>query len=388
MHGGSGRWLWELYSRFPTGSVHFMAPTVDGDAEFDAGHGRSVERLPLNFGSWGFISRTGWRDYSRAYRQLRATVRKRRPNAVHCGKCIPEGVLAWMLKLRWGIPYVVYTHGEELTLARMSRELSWLNHRVLRGASGVIANCEHTRQLLIHDWGLCQTAITVWHPGVDTARFVPAAKDETKRGKLGWHGRRVVLTVGALQARKGQDMMLRALPEIRRRFPDVLFAMAGGGSNEGFLKRLAHELDVESHTQFRGATPDEELIRCYQQCDLFVLPNRRVGADFEGFGMVLVEAQSCGKAVLAGASGGTAETMDETQTGRLVPCESPEPLANAVCDMLADPCRLHAMGQAGRAHAVRRFDWTVLAREASLKFGLHASNLPTRDGTPINDAAV
>ena len=67
---------------------------------------------------------------------------------------------------------------------------------------------------------------------------------------------------------------------------------------------------------------DDRLVQCYQQCDLFVLPNRQVGRDIEGFGMVLLEAQSCGKPVIAGASGGTAETMQPGETGYVVPCDA------------------------------------------------------------------
>jgi phosphatidylinositol alpha-1,6-mannosyltransferase len=67
------------------------------------------------------------------------------------------------------------------------------------------------------------------HPGVDTTRFVSAAQSAETRRRLGWADRRVILTVGALQKRKGQDMLIRALPAIRRRCPDVLYAIAGEG---------------------------------------------------------------------------------------------------------------------------------------------------------------
>ena len=123
------------------------------------------------------------------------------------------------------------------------------------------------------------------------------------RARLEWTGRRVVLTVGALQKRKGQDMMIRALPAIRQRCPDVLYAIVGEGWERPYLESLVAELSVADLVQFRATPADDELIECYQQCDLFALPNRQVGWDFEGFGIVLLEAQACGKPVVTGQSG-------------------------------------------------------------------------------------
>jgi phosphatidylinositol alpha-1,6-mannosyltransferase len=120
--------------------------------------------------------------------------------------------------------------------------------------------------------------------------------------------------------------------------------------------------------QFLGAVDDAALIRCYQQCDLFVLPNRREGSDIEGFGMVLLEAQACGKAVVAGDSGGTAETMRVPETGRLISCDGPDELARLLPELLARPEELAQMGEAGRRWVAEQFDWDVLTRQARAVF--------------------
>src|SRR5207237_3977844 len=103
-----------------------------------------------------------------------------------------------------------------------SREQRFLAGQVLRRAAVVLANSRHTERILRDDWGLPAGRVRVLHPGVDTGRFVPAARDERVRARLGWGGRRVVLTVGRLQKRKGQDMLIRALPAVRHAVPDVL----------------------------------------------------------------------------------------------------------------------------------------------------------------------
>lgn len=367
-HGGSGRWFWELYRRMPRDRVVIAAGEHALAAEFDAGHDLRLHRLPLKFSTWGIFSRNGSKEHYAAMKRLGAIVDSERPVAMHCGKALPEGTLGWLLK-RWkGLPYVVYAHGEELTLAAASRELRWLTRRVFSGAALLIANCENTRTMISDDWGVAREKIAVLHPGVDTRKFQPSAADEAVRQRLGWGGRRVVLTVGALIPRKGQDMMIQALPEIRRTVPNILYSVVGGGPERDRLQELAQKCKVEDLVQFRPSPHDEELIACYQQCDLFALPNRRVGTDFEGFGIVLLEAQACGKAVLTGASGGTAETLQPHVTGEVVDCTRPETVALAVTRLIQDDSRRIAMGERGRERMVRLLDWEPLTLQAGQIF--------------------
>jgi phosphatidyl-myo-inositol dimannoside synthase len=126
--------------------------------------------------------------------------------------------------------------------------------------------------------------------------------------------------------------------------------------------------NVSAHVQFVGALDDAGLLAAYQQCDLFALPNRAVGNDVEGFGMVLLEAQACARPVLAGASGGTAETLQPGTTGVLVPCERPDEPASALAELLSDPARLERMGTAARARMETTFDWPARAAEAARVF--------------------
>jgi phosphatidylinositol alpha-1,6-mannosyltransferase len=364
--GGSGRWLWELYRRLQD-DVHVLTSTGDQTKEFDRTQSLAITRCDWQFPSWSPVNVAGARAYMRVYRHLARVVGRSRPDAIHCAKALPEGLLGLLAHWRHGTPYCCYVHGEELTLARASHDLAWLTRLVLSRAALVVANSTNTQRLLNEDWRIA-SHVVVMHPGVDTTRFVPKPPSADIRAKLGWTGRRVVLTVGALQKRKGQDMMLRALPAIRAAQPEVLYVMAGEGWERDYLARIVDELRLGDSVQFREVMTDEELAECYQQCDLFALPNRRVGWDIEGFGIVLLEAQACGKAVLAGRSGGTADTLIPGETGELVDCETTEPLANAVVTLLRDPARLETMGTRGRALMVERFDWSVLMRQATSLF--------------------
>ena len=232
----------------------------------------------------------------------------------------------------------------------------------------VIANSQNTCDVLKNRCQVPAEQIRLLHPGVDIDRFVPAERDPEVRTGLGWDDRRVVLTVGRLQARKGQDRLILAVKQLQKRFPDLLYVIVGDGEERQNLESLVRENRLENHVQFRFDIGDDQLVRCYQQCDVFALPNRDVNGDFEGFGMVLLEAQACGRPVVAGMSGGTAETMRVPTTGRLVCCDQPEPLAELLTELLSDREQLESMGPAARQWVVEEFDWKSRAQQAITLF--------------------
>jgi phosphatidylinositol alpha-1,6-mannosyltransferase len=347
----------------------WVAAGEDARADgFDGTHDLRVKRLPLAMSAWGVRSWAGLRGYARVYRAVRRMVKENKVGRLHCGRTLPEGWVAWLLKKSQGLPYVCYVHGEETNLGLTSRELRWMMQRVIGSADYLIANSQNTARVLRDGWDVPDEKIKILHPGVDVRRFVPAARDEAVRAELGWAARPVVLTVGRLQRRKGQDQMIRAIARIRQTVPDVLYAIVGDGDDREYLRQLIDEHDVADHVQMLGEIDDEQMIQCYQQCDLFALPNRDVDGDFEGFGMVLLEAQACGRPVLAGDSGGTVETMHVGETGRIVDCTNPEPLADAVAELLDDAELRERMGTAARAWVTERFGWESLSRQAEALF--------------------
>jgi phosphatidyl-myo-inositol dimannoside synthase len=366
--GGSGRWFWEIYRRLPREPYLIAAGEDPRQHAFDRTHDLRMVRLPLALRFWGIANLAALRGYMRAVRELRRLVAEEGVAMVHSARCLPEGVMALMLKKWAGVPYACYVHGEDVGIATTSRELRWLVRRVFHGAEYTIANSKNTERILRDEWRLPTGRIRLMSPGVDTGRFTPAPKDRDVRARLGWQDRPVVLTVGRLQKRKGHDQMILALRSIRRAIPDVLYAIVGDGEERGDLQNLTAREGLGGHVQFLGEVVDEELIRCYQQCDLFVLPNRQVGKDIEGFGMVLLEAQACGKPVIAGASGGTAETMRIPETGRVVACDGPDDLAALVVEILSDGERLRWMGGAAREWVCEQFDWDAMSRQAERLF--------------------
>jgi phosphatidylinositol alpha-1,6-mannosyltransferase len=122
--------------------------------------------------------------------------------------------------------------------------------------------------------------------------------------------------------------------------------------------------------RIHGELDEPTLLEAYQQCDLFALPNVELDGDFEGFGMVLLEAQACGRPVIAGASGGTREAMVDGETGLLVDCAERGALAAALARLLDSSVERGVMGGRGRRWA-SRFDWEVIAPAAVALWDRH-----------------
>jgi len=365
--GGSGRWFWELYSRLPNDKVLIVANDTPEGREFDKTHELDIVRIELESTEWGLASTKGLGFYWETIRKVLKLIKEHGIEEVHCGRVIPEGVIARALKLLAGARYNCFVHGEDVETAATSREHSLLVKNVCKNASMLICNSENTanivRKLGFDSGSKCE----VLHPGVDTSRFEVAAPDTSFRQKMGWSGKRVLLTVGRLQRRKGQDFLIKSMPALLNEFPDLFYAVVGRGECYDELISLVDQHELHDNVCVYPDMDDEALIKCYQQCDIFILPNRTIGNDIEGFGMVLVEAQVCGKPVIAGDSGGTRETMNIGKTGHIIDCSSTENLLNGLSPILRN--REIVDGEVDIAdYAKNRFNWDQHVAKAKRLF--------------------
>ena len=365
--GGSGRWFWELYSRLPNDKVLIVANDTPEGREFDKTHELDIVRIELESTEWGLASTKGLGFYWETIRKVLKLIKEYGIEEVHCGRVIPEGVIARALKLLAGARYNCFVHGEDVETAATSREHSLLVKNVCKNASMLICNSENTanivRKLGFDSGSKCE----VLHPGVDTSRFEVAAPDTSFRQKMGWSGKRVLLTVGRLQRRKGQDFLIKSMPALLKEFPDLFYAVVGRGECYDELISLVDQHELHDNVCVYPDMDDEALIKCYQQCDIFILPNRTIGNDIEGFGMVLVEAQVCGKPVIAGDSGGTRETMNIGKTGHIIDCSSTENLLNGLSPILRN--REIVDGEVDIAdYAKNRFNWDQHVAKAKRLF--------------------
>jgi phosphatidylinositol alpha-1,6-mannosyltransferase len=355
--GGTITWLYETYRRFAPGEIVVVAGDKGNTADIDRALPFKVERIRMLMNDWDPTRPASLWQYLLMFRYVRKSRQRHQAAQIHCMKVLPEGAVAWALWHIAGVPYLLYAHGEEIQMRLTSRKLARLIPILYRDATAIIANSYHTKQLLV-DIGVRSERIHVIHPGVDASAFhADGTASLAIRQRHNLSNAFVLLTVGRLQRRKGQDMVIKALPLIRRRCPTVKYLIVGAGQELKALQQLAREKEVSDAVVFVGEVADDERAAYYAACDVFLMPNRQVGADIEGFGMVFLEAGAAGKPVIGGRSGGTGEAIQQGVTGMLVDGESTEAIAAAVVDLLRNPGKSRAMGECGRQRVETAFSW-------------------------------
>jgi phosphatidyl-myo-inositol dimannoside synthase len=259
---------------------------------------------------------------------------------------------------RIGMPTAVVSHGNELvTPARLPLTRQALR-RDLRGAGLLYAVSDHTAVRLRRLVGDDGPPIRELRNGVDLTTFSPAVDGSAVRSRHGFGDDPVVVCVGRLVPRKGQDVLLRAWPRVRSVLPDAHLLVVGGGPLQDDLVKAAAAQPPGS-VVLTGRVPWEELAAHHAAATVFAHPNRtRLGGlDAEGFGVIFLEAQACGRPVVAGDSGGSPEALVPGETGLLVDGTDDRAVADAIVSLLRDPERTDAMGRAGRRFVEEHHDW-------------------------------
>jgi glycosyltransferase involved in cell wall biosynthesis len=257
---------------------------------------------------------------------------------VHLHYPWPPGEVAWLLGGRRR-PLVVTVHCEVLRYARLARQLAPLTERILAGAAGILVSGPQMARIPLLA-GHAERVRVVPH-GVELDRFHPdrAAEDPLPRIP---HPR--IVFVGRLRHYKGLSVLASALA----RLPDAHLVVVGEGPERGRLEQSLRAAGCSDRAHLLGEVDDAHLVRVLQTSDAAVLPS---DSPAEAFGLSMAEAQACGvPGVITDVGTGTAQTLADTVSGRVVPAGDDSALAEALAWCL-DPARAAACSAAARAHA-------------------------------------
>jgi phosphatidylinositol alpha-1,6-mannosyltransferase len=359
--GGIQSYLEQFVRRLATTGQHEVtvyAPSWKGAEEYDRTAPFAVIRHPGTL----MLPQPG------VERRMRDLIGSNGIETVWFGAAAPLALLAPQARRAGAAHIVASTHGHEVGWSMVPGARSALR-RIGAQTDIVTYVSSYTRGRFASAFGP-RASLEHLPPGVDIDLFEP---DPVARAQLRarYHlgGRPVVVCVSRLVPRKGQDMLIRAWPDIRRRVRGAALVIVGGGPYADTLHRLAQDCGVDSDVLFTGSVPGAELPAHYAMADVFAMPCRTRGAglDVEGLGIVFLEASATGVAVMAGNSGGAPETVRDGETGRVVDGRNHDEIVEAISDLLADPELAQRMGAAGRAWIDRDWNWDVhTARLAEL----------------------
>ncbi|NED98277.1 glycosyltransferase family 4 protein [Phytoactinopolyspora alkaliphila] len=353
--GGIESFIYALCNRLDPDEVVVYTASMPGSPEFDARLAYRVirDRSSIILPTRAVASRTA------------AVLRAEGCTSVLFGAAAPLGLLAPRLRDAGANRVVGMTHGHETWWARVP---------VVQGALQRIGdNCdvltyvsEFCRRRIGR--GLSDEALRRMvrlAPGVDVDVFRPDSGGLRMRAQ--WDiapERPVLLSVSRLIARKGQDMLIQAMPQILAAVPEALLVLVGEGPYRRHLERLTRRHGVEHSVLFAGAVPWSEAPDWFDCADVFAMPcrTRMGGLEPEALGIVFLESQACGKPVLVGDSGGAPETVRHGDTGYVVDPRDPEAIAERAISLLADREIARDLGMKGREWVEREWTW-----ETSLK---------------------
>jgi glycogen synthase len=235
---------------------------------------------------------------------------------------------------------------------RIYRDISALERDGAHLAGRVTAVSEALKDEVIGLYGIPEGKCTVVPNGVvpqEYGRTVDGARVRQDYGVPA--DAPLLLFIGRLMHQKGPDLLLDGLPHVLGRHPDACVLMAGAGPMLAGLRARARGLPV----RFLGEIPDAEYVRLLNAADLVVIPSRN-----EPFGLVLLEAWSASRAVVATNVGGLSENIDHLVDGVKVEA-APAAIARGINRVLGDPDLRRALGEAGRQKLETRFHWDAIA---------------------------
>ena len=354
--GGIQTYLVELVSRMAVTGEHAVtvyAPQWKGADAFDARTaGYQVVRHPGRL----------MLPVPTVEVRMRRLIAEHDIDTVWFGAAAPLGLLAQRARRAGATRVLASAHGHEVGWSMLPVARSVLR-RIGEDSDVVTFVSRYTRGRFASAFGP-QAALEHLPPGVDTDRFRPDPVSRAElRARYGLGQRPTVVCLSRLVPRKGQDMLIRAMPSIRRRVADAALVIVGGGPYLATLRQLAEDSRVSEHVTFTGGIPAADLPAYHAIADVFAMPCRTRGAglDVEGLGIVFLEASATGVPVIAGRSGGAPETVQHNKTGLIVDGRSVSQVADAVAELLADPDRAAAMGAAGREWVTAQWQRDALA---------------------------
>jgi phosphatidyl-myo-inositol dimannoside synthase len=365
--GGLARWMGELARHYPAGNLVVSTGQSEESDDVDSELPNRVDRVSVQARRLRTIQ--GLLLWSRRVSSLCRAIN---PGFIWCGNIKPAAYPANWARERTGVPYGIIVHGTDLLLLQHQAHQSGLKRKVaqtlIRPASVIVANSHYTRDLCL---SVCREIgidlepelIRVVLLGTDPAHFRPGVDQTAVRARYGLKSGRWMLTVARLTTHKGIDTGLRALAELRTRYPDLGYAVVGAGRRHTELEHLAAELHVADRVRFLTNVPDDDLPALYNMADVYLGVSRLADSNVEGFGISLVEASACGIPVIGGRSGGIPDAVREGETGLLVDPTAAGEVAGAIDRVLSDPALARKLGAGGRRAVETYFNWDRVTRE-------------------------
>jgi teichuronic acid biosynthesis glycosyltransferase TuaC len=274
--------------------------------------------------------------------------------AIHSDFIFSGGFIGLEVKKKYGLPLVVHEHSpSKLTMAKncMLRRKVYAN--VLNSADIVITP-SYKMANLITSIVPNISEINIIRNGVDRKTADSLVQQKPKRYK----GKKIILSVGQLIKRKGQEYLIKAINEIKSEFPDIKCIIIGSGISLRNLEDLIIKLELNNIVELYGQRPHAEVLKTMSWCDVFVLTSWD-----EPFGTVYPEAMVYAKPIIACSGEGISEVVRDGVQALLVKKQDVESLAEALRKILSDENLASRLGREGEMLVEEELNWNHIATQ-------------------------
>ncbi len=347
--GGIASYAYNLASHLPAGDTFVYAPKMKDDVVFDANNGWKVFRTKPYFTFF-------WPRWIKMYLQVRKIVKSEKIQRLMIQHVLPAGYVGFLIRKTFKIPYYIFLHGSDLEigLRRKRRKLSL----VCKNADKVVVSSIFLKNKLLSKIEYLKNIVVVYPgPADNFLADVDADLIMRMRSQLALEGKKVIITVGRLADGKGFPHLIRLLPKILERVPNVAWLVIGDGPKKDQIIDLVQKNNLQNVVRFLGQMSNNSLPLYYHLADIFVLLTHKDEAVEEGWGTVFMEAAACGLPIVAGSVGGVEEAVENLVTGLLVDTHQEAQVISAVTELLGKKDYAGQMGAAGRERVLQNFTW-------------------------------
>lgn len=346
--GGIASYVQNFSAHLPPETVVVYAPKIKDDEEYDNQNQWKVYRRR----PYWFL----WPRWLRMFWQIKGIVKKEKIEKIYIQHALPAGYVAYLIKKMKKVPYTIFFHGTDLSLG-LKKKLRKLS-LVCRSAEQVVVSSNFLKIKLLSKLDDLKNVVVV-NPCPGDNFLQPVSKEETEKLKnqLALAGKNVIISVSRLTEGKGFPHLIRIMPEILNKVPNLVWLIIGDGPKKEIIIKMVQQYHLQNVVRFLGRIKYEELPKFYHLADLFVLLTHKDETAEEGWGTVFLEAAACGLPVVAGKVGGVDETIDNLRTGIVVDIFQSANVISTIADILNRKDFARQMGAAGRQRVLREFIW-------------------------------
>jgi phosphatidylinositol alpha-1,6-mannosyltransferase len=351
--GGIASYTYNLASHWPEDSeLIILAPKMKGDIEFDSQNKWKVYRRAPLF-------RFFWPRWIKLLWQVWQISKKEKIGMIFVNHALPAGYVGLIIKKILKIPFVVFFHGTDLEKGTKNRWKKKMLEIVCRNADKIIINSVFLKSKFETKFEKIKKDIEIVYPcpGDHFFKEVPTEEIDQLKSKLAIEGKKVILTVARISEGKGYPHLMRLLPKILQKIPNVVWLIVGDGPKKEALLKMAQKDYLQNIVRFVGKIPYQDLPKYYQVADLFVLLTHVDEDNEEGWGTVFLEASSSGLPIVAGQVGGVEESVENLVSGLIVDVYYDNAVVSAIVDLLNKSGYAKQMGEAGKERVAKEFIW-------------------------------